>query len=154
MCEMSCCVCVCKPQNLGIHQAGPRYCWYSPCRSDLRICDFRVFFRSLFRASKMRRRTVTQPFVTVHRRTFWGRQADPVLKSGFFYGLEIQRFFLPPHPRESSQPPPASPAPFALSRPPARLCIACFKLRTCIGSCIACFALRTCIGSCIACFEL
>ena len=51
------------------------------------ICGFGIFeffVRSLFRASKMRPRTVTQPFVTVRGRHFWGRQADPLLKSGFF----------------------------------------------------------------------
>ena len=70
----------------------------------------------------------------VARRTlFWNRV--------FFSWSWNSAFVLPPHPRESSQPPP-------------RLCIACSKLRTCIGSCIACFALRTWIGSCIACFEL
>ena len=109
-----------QPQNLGIHQAGPRYCWYSPCRSDLRIYDFLLLFfcRPRFRASKMRPRTVTQPFVTVRGRTFWGRQADPVLKSGFFHGLEIQRFVFHRIPGRARSLPPPPPPP---SPPPAFL---------------------------------
>jgi hypothetical protein len=153
--EMSSCVCVCKPQNLGIHQAGPRYYWYSPCVSTLRICDFRVFFRSRFRASKT---AATNRHTTVCDRSwppFLGSPGGPYFEIGFlFHGLETQRFI--PHRipgRARSLPPPPPPL-FAPPRPPSRLCIACFKLRTCIGSSFACFALRACIGTCIACFEL
>ena len=133
--EMSSCVCICKPQNLGIHQAGPRYYWYSPCVSTLRICDFRVFFRSRFRASKT---AATNGHTTVCDRSwppFLGSPGGPCFEIVFFfYGLEIQActvYLIPvqtshphtPHPctpgraRSLPPPPPSLSSPLALSTP-------------------------------------
>ena len=117
-----------------INRQGPKYCWCIAWRLDLRICGFRSFFRSLFRPSKMRPRTVTQPFVTVRGRHFRGRQADPVLKSSFFFRvlkyvflrLSYLMFRPPPHPphpctpgRARSLPPPrpSLSSPLALAPP-------------------------------------
>ena len=111
--EMSSCVCVCKPQNLGIHQAGPRYYWYSPCVSTLRICDFRVFFRSRFRASKT---AATNRHTTVCDRSwppFLGSPGGPCFEIGFFFMvLKLSASFLTASPGELAAPP-RLPRPFS-----------------------------------------